>query len=77
MCFASIFLLIIQKAFKEKLMRWGFTMQSKEIVVDEDLPPFLTTISLKQAEEVVQEEMNMMFNYRIGLTDADTIAAMR
>jgi hypothetical protein len=40
-------------------MLWGFSLQEKEIVVDEDLPNFFKTILLSQAEELVEEEKNL------------------
>ena len=39
-------------------MRLGFSLQEKEIQVDEDLPNFFTTILLSQADEIVNEEKN-------------------
>jgi len=62
-CVAAIFLIAIQKIFANYLQRWGFTLQSREIEVDEDLPPFLTTVKLSQADEILAEEMNMNMNY--------------
>lgn len=59
MCTAAIFLLVLQTIFKEQLQKWGFTMQSKDIAVDEDLPNFFTTIKLSQADELLAEEANM------------------
>jgi len=38
---------------------WGFSLQEKEIVVDEDLPNFFATILLSQADELVEEEKNL------------------
>jgi hypothetical protein len=43
---ASVFILIIQKVFANYLMRWGFTMASQEIKVDEDLPNFFKSVRL-------------------------------
>jgi len=59
MCTASVFLIAIQKIFANQLMQWGFALQSKEIEVDEDLPSFLTTVKLSQADEILFEEENM------------------
>ena len=58
-------------------MKLGFTLQSKQLEVDEDLPPFLTTVKLSQADEIIMEEKNMRFNYGFGFTDGDTVAALR
>ena len=52
-------------------------MQSKEIEVDEDLPPFLTTVKLSQADEIIEEERNMNLNYGASFQDVDTIDALR
>lgn len=76
MCGASIFLILIQKILGERLMKLGFTLQAKEIEVDEDLPPFLTTVKLSQANEIVAEEKNMRYHFRFGTNDGDTIDSL-
>jgi hypothetical protein len=53
MCVAAVFLIAIQKIFSEQLQKWGFSLQSRDIEVDEDLPPFLTTVKLTQADELI------------------------
>lgn len=77
MCASAIFLLIIQKVFADYLQRWGFTLQANEIEVDEDLPPFLTTVKLSQADEILKEEQNMNANYGASFQDVDTIDELR
>jgi len=67
----------MQKLFSNHLQRWGFTLQAKEIEVDEDLPPFLTTVKLSQADEIIDEERNMNINFGASFQDVDTIAALR
>jgi hypothetical protein len=46
MAFASIGVLVIQIVFAPWLQRWGFTMSSKDIDVDEDLPNFFKSVKL-------------------------------
>lgn len=55
------------------MKRWGFSLQAKEIEVDEDLPSFLTTVKLSQCDEILEEEKNMKENYGFSFTDQDTI----
>jgi len=73
MCFSSIFLVIIQKVFADQLQRWGFSLQEKEIEVDEDLPNFFKSVRLSQADEVLKEEANMREKYGFSYTDQDTV----
>ena len=40
-------------------------MMKKDIEVDEDLPNFFKVIKLSQADELVNEEENMMNNFGI------------
>lgn len=77
MAIAAIFLIVIQNVFSDYLQRWGFTLQAKEIKVDEDLPKFLTTVKLSQADEILSEEFNMRENFGFSFNDGDTIAALR
>lgn len=72
----AIFLFILQMVFSEYLVRWGFTLQAKEIKVDEDLPPFLTTVKLSQADEILTEENNMRENFMFSFNDGDTVDAL-
>ena len=46
---------LVQACFAAKLRGWGFTMESDDIRVDEDLPNFFRAIKLSQADEVVKE----------------------
>jgi len=63
MAFASVMLTVIQIVFSEQLQKWGFTMQSKDMTVDEDLPNFFKAIRLQQADEIILESENMKKNY--------------
>jgi hypothetical protein len=44
-------------------------MQGKDILVDEDLPNFLTAVRLSQADEIVLEAQNCKENYGIEIVD--------
>lgn len=67
MLLSSIILVAFTHLFKTKLMRWGFTLQSKSIKVDEDLPNFFKTITLQHANELTSEYKNMRENYGIEI----------
>ena len=51
----------------------GFSLQKKEIEVDEDLPNFFKTILLSQADEIVNEEKNIQEFYGFLINDPDTV----
>lgn len=62
--FASIVIIIVQAIVpRQVLTDLGFTLQSKEIVVDEDLPNFFTTMKPQQASNLTEEAKNLKFNY--------------
>lgn len=48
-------------------------MAHKEICVDEDLPNFFTAIKLSQADELLEEQINMRENFGFQHNDPDTI----
>ncbi len=73
MTFCSFALIAVQKIFSAQLMKWGFTMSSKEIKVDEDLPNFFKSVKLSHADELVIENENMEKNFLIMPNDPDTI----
>lgn len=54
----------------------GFSLQEKEIEVDEDLPNFFHTILLSQADELVEEEKNVKKMYGIECNDPDTVETL-
>jgi len=62
--------------FADNLRALGFSMQGKEIEVDEDLPNFYDTIKLSMAEEIISENNNMINNYGFEPNDPDTIEAL-
>ena len=64
---------MIQIIFAPFLQRWGFTMSSKDIVVDEDLPNFFKSVKLQQADEVVKEYTNLKENYGVEYEDPTVI----
>jgi hypothetical protein len=56
---ASFAILVFQIIFSPFLQLWGFTMASKDIEVDEDLPNFFDAVMLSQADEIVKEAENV------------------
>jgi hypothetical protein len=76
MAMAAVGIISIQKIFADRLMKWGFTMASVEIKVDEDLPNFFKSVKLSQADELILENNNMQENFGINLNDPDTIAVL-
>lgn len=55
---------------------WGFALSDKDINVDEDLPNFFKSVKLSQADQVIEENKNLMKNYGFERTDPDCIATL-
>jgi len=74
MAFSAIFLVLFIRFCPNYIrMRLGFSLQEKEIKVDEDLPNFFDTILLNQADELVNEEKNLKEFFGIECNDPDTV----
>ena len=69
MTFTGIFIVLFQAIFNAYLSQWGFSLQRKDIEVDEDLPNFFKTVKLSYAENVVEETSNMKDNYLVQIED--------
>jgi len=67
--FASIFIIICQTFFEKYLQTWGFSMITKDISIDENLPNFFDSLKLHQANEVMIEYLNMKHNYGFEFED--------
>lgn len=73
MAFASMILRILQIVFADYLALWGFSMTSKEIAVDEDLPKFFGAVPLPKGDELIYENSNMVERFGFMPNDPDTI----
>ena len=69
----AVFIVFVTKVFDEQLMEWGYSLQDKQIAVDEDLPNFFKCITLSQADQLVEEERNMEKHYLLQINDPDTV----
>jgi len=65
----GIISLIVVQIFKSM-------MQAKSFEVDEDLPNFFESISLMQADMIVNEEKHCQENFGVLVNDPDTIALL-
>ena len=72
----GVFITFIQSTFGDYLQQWGFTLQAKDVEVDEDLPNFFKTVKLSSADELVLEAQNLKDKYFIEIEDPRTIAVM-
>jgi len=70
---AALSIIGLQKVLGEYLTKWGFTLQTNAIAVDEDLPNFFESIKLSQADELIAENDNMRNNFGFTPNDPDTI----
>ena len=50
-------------------MQWGFSSQGSEIQVDENLPPFFSTIKHDQGQELIREYYNFKDNFGFEYSD--------
>ena len=66
---AGLVVYLLQLFFESILEELGFTLQWKEIEVDEDLPNFFHAIKLSHADEIVLEAQNIKDNYGIEIED--------
>jgi len=65
-------------AFVTLIVVWVFKnmMSAKEFEVDEDLPNFFKTISLGQADMIVNEEAHIKDNFGVLVNDPDTVKTL-
>lgn len=61
--FAHIVILIIMSFANKWMQKLGFTLGTKDIEIDEDLPNFFKAVSLGQANEVVMRDQYLMDVY--------------
>lgn len=74
MAFCAVFLVLFIRFCPYQIRAaLGFSLQDKEIEVDEDLPNFFDTILLSQADELVEEEKNVKKYFGIAFNDPDTV----
>lgn len=68
--FASLVIILAQAIVpRSVLSSLGFTLQAKDIVVDEDLPNFFTVMKPQQASNLTEEAKNMRNEYRMETAD--------
>lgn len=69
----AVGLYVMQVVLGHKLQDWGYQLADHEINVDEDLPHFFEAVKLSQANELVEENINMKRNFGFEPNDPDTI----
>lgn len=70
MAVVSLFMILLQKGIPDMILqKLGFTLNSQDIIVDEDLPNFYTSIKLKQADQIILESDNIRTNYGLEIED--------
>lgn len=58
-----IVIIVLRETAYKMLAKYGFTLTSHEIVVDENLPNFFEAVKLADADWMVFENMNLRKNY--------------
>lgn len=72
--FLGLIFNLMQLFFQELLIDLGLSMINRQsFEVDEDLPPFLSSIKLTFADELVMEAQNLRDNYNIEIEFPDVI----
>jgi len=61
---------------EELLAKCGFSLSTKDINVDEDLPNFFEAIKFSQANELIHEFHNMRDNYGFEIYNPQLIAKL-
>lgn len=52
-------------------------MKDKEILVDEDLPPFFDSVSLEHGNELLKMDDNFLLNFNISTISCETQDALQ
>lgn len=55
----TLILLFFSKAFRETMRKWGYVISKRQIIVDEDLPPFFEAVTLAEADWIIAENRNL------------------
>lgn len=64
--FAFVVIIFLRIAFYDQLSKWGFTISTNEIEVDENLPNFFESVKLRDADWLVTENMYMEKQYKFS-----------
>ena len=66
---ACLILITMRVLFFDTLLSWGFTISSKVIEVDENLPNFFYALRLSDADWLVKESTYLKEKYHFSFAD--------
>lgn len=73
---AMFIIIILESYFKEHLTRWGFSLSSNEIEVDENLPDFYLAVKLSDADWMVKEQEYYLGEYNMKIVEPELAKRM-
>ena len=69
----SVILIFIRRIFYDWLKSWGYTISSKQIEVDENLPNFFNAVKVKHARWLVMESNYLKEEFGFTFSDQNVI----
>lgn len=73
---AFVVITVLRNSFYKMLQKWGFTISSNEIEVDENLPSFYKAVKLSDADWIVKENQYLEDNYSFRFAPTNLIKEM-
>jgi len=73
---ALTIIIILESYFKEYLTKWGFSLSSNEIDVDENLPDFYKAVKLSDADWMVKEQEYYLNEYQLKVVEPELAEKM-
>jgi len=73
---ALTIIIILESYFKEYLTKWGFSLSSNEIDVDENLPDFYKAVKLSDADWMVKEQEYYVNEYNLKIVEPELAEKM-
>lgn len=73
MSLAHMALIVIMIVANDWMKRLGFTLGQIDIEIDEDLPNFFESLTLRQANEIVEKDQYFREHFLFEENDPDTI----
>ena len=65
--FALLVIIVLRATIYDTLQKWGFTISSVNLPVDENLPNFFHAVKLSDADYMVYENKNLRKNYGFNM----------
>lgn len=66
---AAVVICILQEFFGEQLAKFGYSLTSKDVSVDEDLPNFFNSLNIPQGDQILCDAITIKDSYGIEIED--------